>query len=137
MAAYANRKLKNVALATDAAMVTSVDPYALAYDTLSALKKAVSNNFVPAFTVLGAGIHYEKVLGMCPTPVAIGKKHTGKLTVALTALYMCGTPQFFVRGFTSTAPTTLNSRNTFPTVFDDPDDITIKSESSILAVSLA
>ena len=72
-----SRKLKNVALATDAAMVTSVDPYAAAYDTLSALKKAVSNNFVPAFTVLGAvcmGIHYEKVLedyGMCPTPVAI------------------------------------------------------------------
>ena len=46
---------------------------------LSVLKKAVSNNFVPAFTVLGAvcmGIHYEVLegYGMCPTPVAIGKK---------------------------------------------------------------
>ena len=29
-----------------------------------------------------------------------------------------------MRDFTSTAPTTLNSRKTFPTVFDDPDDIT-------------
>ena len=28
-----------------------------------------------------------------------------------------------MRDFTPTAPTTLNSRKTFPTVFDDPDDV--------------
>ena len=123
-----NRKLTSVALKSDAAVVTDDDPYEAAYTTLRALK-AVSNNFVAAFTVLGAfgmAIHYDTVLdgyGMCPTPVLIGKKNTGKSTIALTALYMCGIPHFFVRDFTSTAPSNLNSRKTFPTVFDDPDEI--------------
>ena len=124
-----SRKLTNVALSSDAALVTDGDPYEAAYSTLSALKKAVSNNFVAAFTVLGAfgmAIHYDAVLdgyGMCPTPVVIGKKNTGKSTIALTALHMCGIPHFIVRDFTSTAPSTLNSRKTYPTVFDDPDEI--------------
>ena len=125
-----NRKLTSVALKSDAAVVTDDDPYETAYTTLRALKKAVSNNFVAAFTVLGAfgmAIHYDTVLdgyGMCPTPVLIGKKNTGKSTIALTALYMCGIPTFFfVRDFTSTAPSNLNSRKTFPTVFDDPDEV--------------
>ena len=82
-----------------------------------------------AFTVLGAlgmAIHYDAVLdgyGMCSIPVLISNKNTGKSTVALTALFMCGIPHFFVRDFTSTAPSNLNSRKTFPTVFDDPDEI--------------
>ena len=84
-----SRELTNVALSTDAAHVTDEDPYTAAHSTLSAMKKAVNNNFVAAFAVLGSfcmGIHYEKVLdgyGMCPTPVVIGKKNTGKSTVAL------------------------------------------------------
>lgn len=95
-----SRKLTNVALSSDAALVTDGDPYEAAYSTLSAFKKAVSNNFVATFTVLGAfgmAIHYDAVLdgyGMCPTPVVIGKKNTGKSTIALTAIHMCGIPHF-------------------------------------------
>lgn len=43
--------------------------------------------------------------------------------MALIALHMYRIPHFFVRDFTSTAPATLNSRKSFPTVFDDPDDL--------------
>ena len=105
-----NRKLTSVALKSDAAVVTDDDPYETAYTTLRALKKAVSNNFVAAFTVLGAfgmAIHYDTVLdgyGMCPTPVLIGKKNTGKSTIALTALYMCGIPNFFLCGISPLLP---------------------------------
>ena len=54
-------------------VVTDGDPYEATYSTLTVFKKAVSNNSVAAFTVLGAfgmAIHYDTVLdghGMCPT----------------------------------------------------------------------
>ena len=72
------------------------------------------------------GMHYkdiQSVYGMCPTPIAIGHKNTGKSTVARYFLASCGTQQFFIRDFTATAPSSLNYRKTIPTVFDDPDDI--------------
>ena len=75
--------------------------------TLSCLKEAVDNNFVPAFFIIasaGMAIHYEVMMsnyGMCPTPVGIGPKNTGKSTAARTALALVGTPQFFVREFTA------------------------------------
>lgn len=125
-----NRKLSNVALATDAAVVTPGDPYFTFAATLRALKAAVGNNYMPAFMLIAAGsmgMHYESVMdtyGMCPTPIAIGPKNAGKSTAATTLLSLMGTPQFFVRSFTATAPGILNSRKTFPTVFDDPDDLT-------------
>ena len=125
-----NRILKNIALPSDAASIsTDADPNDVFDETLIALKEAVNNNFVPAFTILGSaamGMHYEAihtVYGMCPSPVAVGHKHTGKSTAARTALALLGTPHFFVRDFTSTAPSVLNSRKTLPTVFDDPDEI--------------
>ena len=61
--------------------------------------------------------------GMCPTPVAVGSINTGKSTSAKTALSLLGTPQFFIREFTSAQTSLLSSRKTFPTVFDDPDDV--------------
>lgn len=65
---------------------------------------------------------------MCPTPVAIGPKNTGKSTAGKTALALLGTPQFFVREFTAAQTAVLNSRKTFPSVFDDPSEISkIKS----------
>ncbi len=50
-----------------------------------------SNNYVSAFFLISAGmaLHYELILekyGMCPLPVAVGPKNTGKSTAARTAL---------------------------------------------------
>ena len=81
-----NRKLHNVAAAADAAVISVEDPDSAWCNLLSALKKAVHNNFMPAFFMLGAAamaMHYEAVLGkygMCPTPVAIREKNMGKST---------------------------------------------------------
>ena len=61
--------------------------------------------------------------GMCPTPVAIGSKNTGMSTSAKTTLALPDTPQFFIRDFTSAQTSLLSSRKTFPSVFDDPDDL--------------
>ncbi len=50
-------------------------------------------------------VHYQSVMeryGMCPIPVAIGFNNTGKSTAARTALALLGTPQFFIREFTTT-----------------------------------
>lgn len=97
--------------------------------TLTSLNLAVDNNYIPAFRVIAAGgmaLHYELVIekyGMCPTPVAIGCKNTGKSTAGRTLLALLGTPQFFIRDFTATQTSALSSRKTFPTVFDDPDDL--------------
>lgn len=44
-------------------------------------------------------------------------------TAARTALALLGTPQFFVREFTAAQTSILSSRKTFPSVFDDPDDL--------------
>ena len=125
-----NRVIKNVANPGDAAIVNrESDPETVFDESLKALKKAINNNYVPGFMLLGSavmGMHYENiqsVYGMCPTPIAVGPKNTGKSTVARYFLASCGTPQFFVRDFTATAPSHLNSRKTIPTVFDDPDDI--------------
>lgn len=124
-----NRKLLNVAAAADAAVVSKQDPTIAWSNLLRALKKAVDNNFMSAFFMLGAAamaIHYEAVLGkyaMCPTPVAIGKKNTGKSTAVRAVLAALGTPQFFIRDFTATAPSVLSCKKTFPTVFDDPSDL--------------
>ena len=77
-----SRKLHNVAAAADAAVISVEDPDSAWCNLLSALKKAVHNNFMPAFFMLGAAamaMHYEAVLGkygMCPTPVAIGGEKT-------------------------------------------------------------
>ena len=71
-------------------------------------------------------MHYESIIetyGMCPTAVAVGPKNTGKSTAGRTALALLGTQQFFVREFTATQPSIMSSRKTFPTVYDDPDDI--------------
>lgn len=125
-----NRIVKNVANPGDAAIIDRErDPEIVFYESLKALKKAVNNNYIPGFLLLGSaviGMHYEdvqSVYGMCPTPIAIGPKNTGKSTVARYFLASCGTQQFFVRDFTATAPSSLNSRKTIPTVFDDPNDI--------------
>ena len=113
----------------DSALITDETPQIAFNTTLHALKEAVGNNFLAAFTILGAGamgLHYEQIIstyGMCPTPVAIGPKNTGKSTASKTLLALLGTPQFFIRDFTATAPSILNSKKTFPTVFDDPSDI--------------
>lgn len=124
------RNLPNVAPTFDAASIPlQISPSEAINQTLSALKSAVRNNFTPAFTLIasvGMSMHYEcimKMYGMCPTPVGIGKKNTGKSTAAKTALALIGTPQFFVRDFTPAQTAALSSRKTFPTVFDDPDDV--------------
>jgi hypothetical protein len=94
-----NRTLPNVAPASDAASVPNVClPLKAFEETLVSLKVAVDNNYVPAFFVLasaGMGLHYESVMeryGMCPMPVAIGVKNTGKSTAARTTLALLGTP---------------------------------------------
>ena len=71
-------------------------------------------------------LYYELVTekyGMCPTPVAIGCKNTGKSTAGRTLLALFGTPQFFIRDFKATQTSAISSCKTFPTVFDDPDDL--------------
>ncbi len=125
-----NRSLANVAPASHAALIPlRCSPKTALDRTLTCLKQAVDNNFVPAFFVIaaaGMAVHYEAVMekyGMCPTPVAIGFKNTGKSTAARTALALLGTPQFFIREFTAAQTSVLGSRKTFPTVFDDPDDL--------------
>ena len=125
-----NRNLTNVAPPTDAASVPlKTEPLVALDRTLACLQKAVDNNFIPAFFVIasaGMAMHYEtiqEIYGMCPTAVGIGSKNTGKSTAAKTALALIGTPQFFVREFTSAQTAILNSRKTFPTIFDDPSDI--------------
>ncbi len=86
-------------------------------NTLVCLKQAVNNNYVPAFMLIasaGLAMHYETSLyGMCP---AVGPKNTGKSTAAKSALALLGTPQFFVRDFTATQTSALNSRKTFPSI---------------------
>ena len=125
-----NRSLANVASASDAASIPLLSsPQAALDQTLTCLRKAVDNNYMPAFFLIasaGMAVHYQSVMekyGMCPTPVAVGLKNTGKSTAARTALALLGTPQFFVREFTAAQTSVLTSRKTFPTVFDDPDDI--------------
>ncbi len=125
-----NRKLPNVAPASDAALIPEkTTPQDALDNTLVCLKQAVNNNYVAAFVLIASAalaMHYETVLsvyGMCPTPVAVGPKGTGKSTVAKAILALFGTPQFFVRDFTATQTSVLNSRKTFPSIFDDPSDI--------------
>ena len=96
-----NRQLSNVAPAFDAAIIPLKESAQQALiDTLSCLKQAVGNNFASAFfTIASAGmcLHYENVIeiyGMCPTPVAVGVKNTGKSTAARTAIALLGIPQF-------------------------------------------
>ncbi len=56
------------------------------------LKQAVNNNYVPVFMLIASAelaMHHETVMsiyGMCPTPVAVGPKNTGKSTAAKSAL---------------------------------------------------
>ena len=118
-----NRRLMNVAPATDAAFIPlRCSPQHAFEETLSSLRLAVDNNYVPAFIFIASAsmaLHYEVVIeryGMCPTPVAIGRKSTGKSTAARTALALLGTPQFFIREFSATQTSILSSRKTFPTV---------------------
>ena len=125
-----NRSLPNIAPPFDACYIPNKTSPQIALDnTLSSLKEAVDNNYVSAFFLIasaGMSMHYEciqEVYGMCPTVVAIGPKNTGKSTAAKTTLSLIGTPQFFIRDFTAAQTATLNSRKTFPTVFDDPSDI--------------
>jgi hypothetical protein len=51
----------------------------------------------------------NRVYGMCPTPIAVGPKNTGKSTAARTGLALFGTPQFFICHFTAAAPSMLGS----------------------------
>ena len=126
------RNLPGVPINSDAAIMPdkTEDPKEALSCTLQALKAAVDNNYVPAFMVIAAALlctHYETVFetyGMCPTPIVIGKKNTGKSTAARTSLYLLGVPQkHFIREFTDTQTTSQNARKTFPSVFDDPDKI--------------
>ncbi len=124
------RSLPNIAQASDAALIPlSSSPKTALDKTLACLRRAVDNNFTPAFFVIasaGMAVHYEAVIdkyGMCPVPVAIGFKNTGKSTAARTALALLGTPQFFIREATVAQMSALSSRKTFPAVFDDPDDL--------------
>lgn len=125
-----NRNLPNVASPSDASFVPNNHPPITAIEiTLRSLKNAVDNNYIAAFILIasaGMSMHYEciqEIYGMCPTVVGIGPKNTGKSTAAKTALALIGTPQFFVRDFTASQTSVLNSRKTFPSVFDDPSDI--------------
>ena len=102
-----NRCLTNVVPASDAALIPlRCSPQDTFNDTLASLKQAVDNNYVPAFIFISSAsmaLHYQMVMekyGMCPTPVAIGLKSTGKRTAAQTALTLLGTPQFFIRELT-------------------------------------
>lgn len=70
-----NRSLPNVAPASDAAFIPSLSSPKAALDrTLTCLKQAVDNNYIPAFFVIaaaGMAVHYQAVMdkyGMCPTP---------------------------------------------------------------------
>lgn len=126
-----SQSLPNIAPASDAALIPLISAPTTAFDnTLTCLQQAVDNNFTPAFFVIasaGMAVHYEAVIekyGMCPVPVAIGVKNMGKSTAARTALALLGTPQFFIREVTAAQTSTLTSRKTFPSVFDDPDDLT-------------
>lgn len=125
-----NRALSNVAPADDAAIVPLMTTAQKALDaTLSCLKTAVRNNFVAAFFLIssaGMALHYETVMEkyvMCPTPIGVGLKNAGKSTAAKTAIALLGTPQFFVRDFSTSQTSVLSSRKTFPTVLDDPSDL--------------
>jgi hypothetical protein len=85
-------------------------------NTLLCLKDAVGSNFIPAFYLIASAamaLHYESIIeiyGMCPTPVAIGVKNTGKSTAARTAIALLGTPQFFIRDFTASQISELTSK---------------------------
>ena len=125
------RNLPGVPINSDAAIMpdNTEDPKEALSCTLQALK-AVVDNYVPAFMVIAAALlctHYETVFetyGMCPMPIIIGKKNTGKSTAARTSLYLLGVPQkHFIREFTDTTDTQTTSQNAFPSVFDDPDKI--------------
>ena len=100
-----NKKLQNVAPASDTVIIPEVMPKEALDDTITCLKEAVCNSFVSAFLLLASGgmaIHYEKVqliYGMC---VAVGPKNVGKSIAAKCLLTLLGTPQFFVRDFTAT-----------------------------------
>ena len=83
------RTLANVAPSSDAASVPMRSLPLNAFEvTLKSLKTAVDNNFLPAFFVIASAcmaLHYELVMekyGMCPAPVVIGFKNTGKRTAA-------------------------------------------------------
>ena len=71
------------------------------YTLLKVLKETVKDNFISAFIYLGGAAmasHCEaifQVQSMCPTPVAIGSKNTGKTTAANTALGKLGMPAHF------------------------------------------
>ena len=125
-----NRNFHNVAPAGDAAVVPNqATPINCLNTTLDLLKNAVSNNYTASFFVIasaGMALHYEAIMeryGMCPTPIAVGAKSTGKSTAARTAIALLGTQNFFVRDFSMAQSTLLNSRKTFPTIIDDPSDL--------------
>ena len=126
-----NRNFGNVAPAEDAAIIPSMYTSENVFnETLGLLKGAVGNNYLSAFFTIASAsmaLHYEEVLdkyGMCPTPISVGYKNTGKSTAARTAIALLGTPQFFLQDFSSTQTSVLTSRKTFPTVLDDPSDLT-------------
>ena len=88
---------KTIAFVEDQALVVHPDQKQTAMDTLlKVLKVTVKDNFIPAFIYLGGAAmasHYEtifQVQSMCPTPVAIGSKNTGKTTAANMAPGMLG-----------------------------------------------
>ncbi len=121
-----NRNLASVAPASDAASIPLfTSPQSTLDETLTCLRQAVANNYTPAFFLIasaGMAVHYELIIetyGMCPMPVAVRRKNTGKSTAARTALALLGTPQFFVREFSTAQTFVLNSRKTFPTVYDE------------------
>ena len=70
--------------------------------------KATEDSYVPAFMVIAAALlctHYEtafETYSMFPTPIAIGKKNTGKSTAARTSLYLNVPQKHFIREFTNT-----------------------------------
>jgi hypothetical protein len=126
-----NRNFATIAPPEDAATIPALNtPEKVFNETLGLLKKAVGNNYLSSFFFIASAamaLHYEEVIekyGMCPTPVSVGLKNTGKSTAARTAISLLGTPQFFLRDFSLTQTSILTSRRTFPTVLDDPSDLT-------------
>ena len=122
---------RSIAYVEDQALVTNPRNKQQAMDQiLKVLKETVRGNFIPAFVFMGGAAmasHYEaifKIMSMCPTPVAIGSKNTGKTTAANTALGILGMPpHFHIREMTDVEASEQMERKTFPSVLDDPDDM--------------
>ena len=131
LGAYYAGNGKTIAYASDEANIVDPSRKQEALDTLlCVLKDTIKENFLPAFLFMGGACmvsHFHAIFettSMCPTPTAVGPKHTGKTTAANSALAMMGLPSHFhISEMTQIEANEQMERNTFPSVFDDPDDM--------------